>query len=78
FKTMALSAGAEGIAHYLDHSGPVMENVWRGLGQVDLDDQTRARLRKQSDDCYARVPVEDLINERDDAQIAILKVLRKQ
>ena len=78
FKTLALDGGGEGIARFLEHSGPMMENVWRGLGQVDLDDQTRARLRKQSDDCYARVPVEDLINERDDAQIAILKVLRKQ
>jgi ketoreductase RED1 len=76
FKTLALGGGGEGIARFLEDSGPMMENVWRGLGQVDLDDQTRARLRKQSDDCYARVPVDDLINERDEEQIAILKVLR--
>ena len=51
-----------------------MQNVWRELGQVDLDETTRASLRKQSDDCYARVPVEDLIKARDEEQIAILKV----
>ena len=76
FKTLALGGNGEGIARFLERSGPMMENVWRGLGQVDLDDQTRVRLRKQSDDCYARVPVEDLIKERDEEQIAILKVLR--
>jgi len=78
FKTLALGGGGEGIAHFLEHSGPLMENVWRGLGCVYLDDQTRARLRKQSDDCYARVPVDDLIKERDEQQIAILKVLRNK
>ncbi|HMI62100.1 MAG TPA: 3-hydroxyacyl-CoA dehydrogenase NAD-binding domain-containing protein [Puia sp.] len=77
FKTLALGGGVEGIAHFLEHSGQMMENVWRGLGRVDLDDQTRASLRRQSDDCYARVPVDDLIKERDEEQIAILKVLRK-
>lgn len=76
FKTLALGSGGEGIARFLERSGPMMEHVWRGLGQVDLDDQTRARLHKQSDDCYARVPVEDLIKERDEDQIAILKILR--
>jgi ketoreductase RED1 len=78
FKSLALGGGGEGIAYFLEHSGSMMENVWRGLGQVDLDDQTRVRLRKQSDDCYARVPVEDLIKERDEDQIAILKVLRNK
>jgi len=77
FKSLALGGGGEGIANFLDRSGPMMENVWRGLGHVHLDDQTRATLRKQSDDCYARVPVEDLIKERDEEQIAILKVLKK-
>jgi ketoreductase RED1 len=76
FKTLALGGGGEGIARFLERSGPMMKNVWRGLGQVDLDDQTLSRLYKQSDDCYARVPVEDLINERDEEQIAILKVLK--
>lgn len=76
FKTLALSGDGEGISRFLERSGPMMADVWRGLGQVDLDDQTRVRLRKQSDDCYARVPVEDLIKERDEEQIAILKVLR--
>ena len=78
FKTLALGGGGEGIARFLEHSGPMMVDVWRGLGQVDLDDQTRVRLRKQSDDCYARVPVEDLIKERDEEQIAILKLLRNK
>jgi ketoreductase RED1 len=77
FKTLALGSGGEGIARFLERSGPMMENVWRGLGRVDLDDQTRATLRKQSDDCFANVPMDDLIKERDEEQIAILKVLRK-
>ena len=76
FKTLALGGGGEGLAQFLERSGPMMENVWQGLGHVHLDDQTRATLRRQSDDCYARVPVEDLIKERDEQQIAILKVLR--
>jgi ketoreductase RED1 len=77
FKTLALGGGGEGMGRFLERSGAMMENVWRGLGRVDLDDQTRARLRKQSDDCYASVPMDDLIKERDEEQIAILKVVRK-
>ena len=76
FKTLALGGGIEGIGHFLRHSGPLMQNVWRELGQVNLDESTRASLRKQSDDCYARVPVEDLIKARDEEQIAILKALK--
>ena len=56
----------------------MMESVWRGLGHVDLDDQTLATLRKQSDECYARVPVDDLIKARDEEQIAILNVLKRK
>jgi len=78
FKTLALGGDGEGIARFLERSGPMMTDVWRGLGQVDLDEKTRATLHKQSDDCYARVPVEDLIKERDEQQIAILKVLRNK
>jgi ketoreductase RED1 len=70
--------GGEGMARFPERSGAMMENVWRGLGRVDLDDQTRTRLRKQSDDCYANVPMDDLIKDRDEEQIAILKVLRKR
>jgi ketoreductase RED1 len=76
FKTLALGGGIEGMAHFLRISGPLMQNVWRELGQVNLDESTRASLRKQSDDCYARVPVEDLIKARDEEQIAILNVLK--
>ncbi len=76
FKTLALGGGIEGIAHFLRTSGQLMQNVWRELGQVDLDESTRASLRKQSDACYARVPVEDLIKARDEEQIAILKALK--
>ena len=78
FKTLALGGGIEGISHFLRCSGSLMQNVWSELGQVNLDESTRARLRKQSDDCYARVPVEDLIKARDEDQIAILKALKEQ
>jgi len=46
------------------------------LEQFDVE--TRTTLRKQSDDCYARVPVEDLQKEKEEGQIAILKALGKQ
>ena len=77
FKTLALGGGVEGIAHFLRYSGALMQTIWRELGHVDLDESTCARLRKQSDDYYARVPVEDLIKARDEDQIAILKVLKE-
>ena len=78
FKTLALGGGAEGLAGFLQRSASMMESVWRGLGHVDLDDQTMATLRKQSDECYARVPVDDLIKARDEEQIAILNVLKRK
>jgi ketoreductase RED1 len=78
FKTLALGAGPEGFGHFLEHSGPMIEEVWRGMGQVALDAETTARLSKQASDCYARVPLEDLIKERDEEQIAILNALKKK
>jgi len=77
FKTIALG-GAGGLGNFLEQLGPTVEHIWRGLGHVKLDAETRASLRKQSDDVYARVPVEDLVKERDEHQIAILRALRKQ
>lgn len=78
FKSLALGGGTEGFSHFLEHSGPMMEQVWRGMGHVELDAETTARLRKQADDCYACAPLEDLIKERDEQQIAILNALRNR
>jgi hypothetical protein len=75
---LALGSGPEGFAHFLEHSGPMMEQVWQGMGHVKLDAETTARLCKQADDCYACAPREDLIKERDEQQIAILNALKNR
>ena len=78
FKALALGGGPEGIAHFLEQSGAMMEQVWQGMGHVKLDAETTERLRKQADDCYACAPLEDLIKERDEQQIAILNALKNR
>ena len=84
FKTLALGgegenggSGSGGLSHFLDQSSERIEHVWQGLGHVQLDVETKTKLRKQADECYARVPVEDMIKQRDADQIAILRALHQ-
>ncbi len=42
--TFHLAGGQGGMAHFLDHLGPAMETWWAALGEVHLDEPTRAML----------------------------------
>ena len=61
-------------------AGPFKTMVLGGASGAEplFDAATLERLRQQAARCYARVPVEDLAQERDEDQIAILRALRKQ
>jgi len=76
FKTLALGGGMERDRAFSTVLGLPDAKCLRELGQVDLDEPTRTRLRN-SRQLLCADPVEDLIKARDEEQIAILKVQGK-
>jgi len=77
FKTFTLGGGPGGFPHFLTHLGPPMERGWKNMGDPHLDSATVELLLKQSDNSYGKIPYADLVKERDEQQLAILKALDK-
>jgi ketoreductase RED1 len=77
FKTFTLGGGPEGLPHFLKHLGPMLENLWSLLGDPHFDKPTVDLLIEQVNDCYAKIPYEELAGERDQQQLAIMKALNE-
>ena len=65
FLNLHLSGGPGGIAHMLDHLGPPTEAMWRDLGQVTLDEPTKAAVAGGVADVLAACDLPALVRQRD-------------
>lgn len=77
FKTFTLGGGTGGFPHFLEHLGPLLEHIWKGLGEAHFDVDTTKLLLEQYGDTYQKFAIVDLEKERDQQQLAILKALGK-
>jgi ketoreductase RED1 len=77
FKTFTLGGGPGGLPHFLTHLGPGLENLWGLLGNPHFDKPTVDLLIEQVNNCYAKIPYQELAAERDQQQLAIMKALHK-
>jgi ketoreductase RED1 len=77
FKTFTLGGGPGGLPHFLQHLGPPMEAGWKNLGDPHLDEPTLKILLEQSANGYGKIPYNQLEEERDEQQLAILHALNK-
>lgn len=77
FKTFTLGGGPGGLPHFLEHLGPGMENLWKLLGEPHFDKPTVDLLLGQVNNGYGKIPYEELVKERDEQQLAIMKALNK-
>jgi ketoreductase RED1 len=75
FQTFHLGGGPGGLAHFLDHLGPTVQAGWSVLGAPELDEPTAALLKRQAAESFGARPFDELSEERDAQQLAILKAL---
>ena len=77
FKTFTLGGGTGGFPHFLQHLGPMLENLWKDLGDSHFDAETTRVLLEQYDASYGKIPITELEQQRDHQQLAIMKALAK-
>ena len=75
FLSFHLGGGPGGLAHFLEHLGPPTEATWRELGQVHLDEPTKALLVSQVAKTYGTASYTTLSEDRDDKEVAVINGL---
>lgn len=75
FRSFHLGGGTGGMDHFLEHLAPAMESRWPHLGDPHFDAPTKDLLSRQAAESFGRRPYPQLLQERDDAQIALLNAL---
>jgi carnitine 3-dehydrogenase len=74
----ALAGGANGMTHYLDHLGGVVEEWWGDLGTPHLTDQVRTKLIAGAAEEIMGRSMAELTQRRDDLLIGILSLLEQR
>jgi ketoreductase RED1 len=77
FLSFHLGGGTGGLAHFIDHLGPPMEQSWAQLGTATFDAPTKALLLEQLAASYGRASYEELSETRDDKEVAVINGLAK-
>lgn len=77
FLTFHLGGGKGGLPAFLQHLGPNLQDGWKNLGKPRLDEITIQTLSKQAMSTYGTVQMEQLENQRDQMQIAVLNLINK-
>ena len=77
FKTFTLGGGTGGFPHFLQGLGPMLENLWKDLGECHFDAETTKVLLDQYGASYGKIAITELEQQRDHQQLAIMKALGK-
>jgi ketoreductase RED1 len=72
FQTAHLGGGSGGLGGFLDHLGPTVQASWSALGAPVLDPPTVELLKRQAADSFGARPMDELRDERDRGQLAVL------
>ena len=73
--TFHLAGGPGGMAHMLDHFGPSLKSPWTRLEAPELTEELRGAVVAGCDDEAGARTVPELVAERDQAIIAVRKVI---
>ncbi|HLR84618.1 MAG TPA: 3-hydroxyacyl-CoA dehydrogenase NAD-binding domain-containing protein [Nocardioidaceae bacterium] len=73
--TFHLAGGQGGMAHMLDHFGPSLESPWTRLKSTELTPELRDAMVDGCDREADGRSIDDLVTERDNGVIAMLRVL---
>jgi ketoreductase RED1 len=73
FESFHLGGGPGGMRHFLEHLGPGMARRWKIVEQPELDEATVELVSSQVEERFAGRTYEQLTEDRDRAQLAVIR-----
>lgn len=74
FMNLQLSGGPGGMAHFLEHLGPPVEEWWADLGQVKLNPELNRTLVDGVNEEIGSADLAEIVAQRDDALLALMQL----
>jgi ketoreductase RED1 len=76
FRSFHLGGGAGGFKSFFKQFGPGLNEAWKNMAAVDLDEAAQNKIIAQAEASFAAQPPEQLEGERDAKQLAIIRALK--
>ena len=76
FRSFHLGGGAGGFTSFFKQFGPGLNEAWKNMAPVDLNEAAQDRIIAQAEASFAARPAEQLESERDAKQLAIIRALK--
>jgi ketoreductase RED1 len=76
FRSFHLGGGAGGFKSFFKQFGPGLNDAWKNMAAVDLNEAAQDKIIAQAEASFAARPMEQLEAERDAKQLAIIRALR--
>lgn len=76
FRSFHLGGGAGGFKSFFKQFGPGLNEAWKNMAPVDLDEAAQEKIIAQAEASFAAQPPEQLESERDAKQLAIIRALK--
>ena len=76
FRSFHLGGGAGGFKSFFKQFGPGLNEAWKNMAPVNLDEAAQDKIIAQAEASFAATPAEQLEAERDAKQLAIIRALK--
>jgi ketoreductase RED1 len=76
FRSFHLGGGAGGFKSFFKQFGPGLNEAWKNMASVNLDEAAQNEIIAQAEASFAAQPPEQLESERDAKQLAIIRALK--
>jgi ketoreductase RED1 len=76
FRSFHLGGGAGGFKSFFKQFGPGLNDAWKNMAAVDLDEAAQDKIIAQAEASFAATPTEQLEAKRDAKQLAIIRALK--
>ena len=76
FRSFHLGGGAGGFKSFFKQFGPGLNEAWKNMAPVNLDEAAQDKIIAQAEASFAAQPPEQLEGERDAKQLAIIRALK--
>jgi ketoreductase RED1 len=76
FRSFHLGGGAGGFRSFFKQFGPGLNEAWKNMAPVDLNEAAQDKIIAQAEATFAARPAEQLEGERDAKQLAIIRALK--
>jgi ketoreductase RED1 len=76
FRSFHLGGGAGGFKSFFKQFGPGLNEAWKNMASVDLNEAAQEKIIAQAEASFAATPAEQLEAKRDAKQLAIIRALK--